>query len=114
MATTPAYAPYNLCESTLVIDGIESFDLESKKQAILLGQLGVTVTFYPSPNDALNNTSQILTPTYTNVTTPFAQTLGIRLTNNGTGCYILSSIDLIVNPKPTPQVQKKGLLLIKP
>ncbi len=112
LATTPAYAPYNLCESTLVIDGIETFDLESKKQAILLGQPGVTVTFYPSPNDALNNTNLILTPTYTNVTAPFAQTLGIRLTNNGTGCYILSSINLIVYPKPTPQVPPASLLSI--
>ena len=102
-ATQPAYAPFVLCE-TGVVNGIETFNFEPKIKDILLGQVGVNVTFYMSPNDAITGLNQIFLPSYTNTSNPYAQTLGIRLTNVITGCYALSSIDLIVSPLPGPLV----------
>jgi gliding motility-associated-like protein len=80
-------------------DGIEEFDLATKVDAILLGQTGMTVGFYPTLNDATQNTNEINTLLYTNLV-PFQQTLGIRITNTTTGCYVVSTMDLIVNSLP--------------
>ncbi|NMH23795.1 adhesin, partial [Flavobacterium sp. SE-s27] len=70
-------------------------------EEVLLGQTGMSVTFYPSLTDAQNNTSAITTPTYQN-TTIYVQTLGIRITNNATGCYVISTMDIRVEPLPEP------------
>jgi hypothetical protein len=76
--------------------------LNSQLTAILLGQTGVQVTFYPSLGQAQAGTGAIVnTGAYPNAI-PYAQTLGIRITNTATGCYSISTMDLVVNPKPQP------------
>jgi large repetitive protein len=100
-ATLPNYAPYTLCDYTGSI-GFEVFDLSSKVSDILLGQTGMEVTFYPSLTAAQNGTNVITTPgAYQNVPI-YVQTLGIRITNLTTGCYIVSTMDIRVIPLPTP------------
>jgi large repetitive protein len=100
-ATLPNYAPYTLCDYTGSI-GFEVFDLSSKVSDILLGQTGMEVTFYPSLTAAQNGTNVITTPgAYQNVPI-YVQTLGIRITNQTTGCYIVSTMDIRVIPLPTP------------
>ena len=99
---SPFYAAYSLCDTTAPI-GYEVFDLQSQVNYILQGQLGVAVHFYPSLTDATNNTSEIVGSNlmYTNII-PTVQTLGIRLTNITTGCYIVSTMDIRVEPLPNP------------
>lgn len=90
--TQPSYSPYILNDNGN--DGYETFDLTSQVNSILLGQSGMSVTFYPSLANAQNNTNPITNTTnYTN-TTIYNQTLGIRVTNNTTGCYNISTMDI--------------------
>ena len=77
-------------------DGYETFNLSSQNNIILGGQTGMSVTFYPSLANAQNNTNPINNPTsYTN-TTIYNQTLGIRVSNNATGCYNISTMNITV------------------
>ena len=100
-SSQPAYVPYSLCETTAFGVGFESFDLLSQVPTILNGQTGVAVTFYPSLSDAQGGTNVITTSSYVN-TAIYVQTLGIRLTNEATGCFVVSTMDIRVEPLPTP------------
>ncbi|MES2410258.1 MAG: hypothetical protein V4535_02310, partial [Bacteroidota bacterium] len=97
-ATQPNYPQYSLCDTTGAT-GFEVFDLASKVTPILLGQTGMDVTFYPSLTNAQNNTNAITNLQYTNAVI-YVQTLGIRITNQATGCYVISTIDIRVEPLP--------------
>jgi gliding motility-associated-like protein len=100
------YPQFEKCEDALPL-GIETFDLTTQVTSILNGQNGIRVDFYPSLADATNNPpTNVISPAsaYTN-TQGYAQTLGIRLTNTTTGCYVISTMDLVVNPKPQPRPQ---------
>ncbi|MEC4005953.1 adhesin, partial [Flavobacterium sp. SUN052] len=95
------YAQYELCETTAPI-GKEFFNLDSKVNYILQSQLGMQVTFYPTLAQAQAGTGAITnTSAYENVPL-YVQTIGIRVTNTTTGCYSISTMDLVVNPKPQP------------
>ncbi|UPT70879.1 MAG: T9SS type B sorting domain-containing protein [Flavobacterium sp. JAD_PAG50586_2] len=98
----PNYPQYSLCDNDQSIGdiGYEVFDLGGKINDILLGQLGMDVTFYTSLGDAQNNTGQIITSLYENQI-QYVQTLGIRITNQITGCYVISTMDIRVEPLPT-------------
>ena len=61
----PNYPPYSLCDTTGAI-GFETFNLASKIADILLGQTGMSVTFYPSLLNAQNNTNAITNLNYQN------------------------------------------------
>lgn len=95
----PNYPQYSLCDATGAA-GYEIFDLGSKVAFILLGQTGMTVSFYPSLVDAQNNTNVITNLVYQN-TTIYVQTMGIRITNNSTGCIAISTMDIRVEPLPS-------------
>lgn len=96
----PNYPQYDLCDTNLLGVGYEAFDLTSRINSILLGQIGMSVSFYPSLGDAQNNTDEIINPSsYVNMT-PYVQTLGIRIINMTTGCYVISTMDIRVNPLP--------------
>lgn len=91
----PSYAPYPLCDNDQSSIGYESFDLESKVDDILLGQTGMSVTFYPSLLDAQNNTNAIPNTNLNYINSiQYVQTMGIRITNDATGCYIISTMDI--------------------
>jgi large repetitive protein len=101
MSVQPNYPQYSVCDNDQSNIGFEVFDLQSQEANILLGQTGMSVTFYPSLTDAQNNTNAITTPSYQN-TIIYVQTLGIRITNDATGCYVISTMDIRVEPLPTP------------
>ena len=99
-ATQPNYPQYTLCDYNGAV-GFEVFNLADQVDDILLGQTGMNVSFYPSLNDAQNNTNEITTLQYQNQDI-YVQTLGIRITNSITGCYVISTMDIRVVPLPTP------------
>ena len=101
LITTPNYPQYSLCDKDQTKIGYEIFDLNSKVVDILLGQTGMSVTFYPSLTDAQNNTNAITNLNYEN-TAIYVQTLGIRITNTTTNCYVISTMDIRVEPLPSP------------
>ncbi|MEZ4877988.1 MAG: choice-of-anchor L domain-containing protein [Flavobacterium sp.] len=101
MSIQPNYPQYSVCDNDQSNIGFEVFDLQSQVANILLGQTGMNVTFYPSLTDAQNDTNAITTPSYQN-TIIYVQTLGIRITNTTTGCYVISTMDIRVEPLPTP------------
>ncbi len=100
-SSQPSYLPYSLCETPAFGLGFESFNLLGQVPTILNGQTGVAVTFYPTLLDAQNGTNVIPTPSYVNADI-YVQTLGIRLTNEATGCFVVSTMDIRVDPVPTP------------
>jgi gliding motility-associated-like protein len=99
LATQPNYPPYSLCDVALPL-AYEQFDLGSRIDAILLGQLGMNVTFHLTQSDAFSD-SNPLPLLYTNGV-PFVQTLWIRIENANTGCFVLSTMDIRIEPLPTP------------
>jgi len=102
-ATQPNYPQYSLCDVNQSVGdiGYEVFDLGSKVNSILSTQLGMSVTFYISLGDAQNGTGLISSLLYRNQI-QYVQTLGIRITNPITGCYSISTMDIRVEPLPTP------------
>jgi valyl-tRNA synthetase len=97
------FPQYELCETTAPV-GYEIFNLNSQLPTILNGQTGIQVKFYPSLANANANTNAIANPGAYQNAQPYNQTLGIRLINTTTGCFVVSTMDLIVNPKPAPHL----------
>jgi gliding motility-associated-like protein len=93
----PVITDYQLCDVNNPGDGVEPFDLPSKDLEILNGQTGVTVSYYQTQGDALSGTSPIAGP-YVNTSNP--QLVWVRLEYGATGCFGVSSFNLVVNPLP--------------
>ncbi|MFA6274310.1 MAG: hypothetical protein WC662_04060, partial [Candidatus Paceibacterota bacterium] len=96
----PNYPQYSLCDNDQSRIGYEVFDLAGQVDGILLGQTGMSVAFYPSLGDAQSGTGQIMNLMYEN-TIQYVQTLGIVITNQATGCYVISTMDIRVEPLPS-------------
>ncbi|MEN9335138.1 MAG: hypothetical protein RLZZ500_125, partial [Bacteroidota bacterium] len=94
------FPQYELCETTAPV-GFEIFNLNSQLPTILNGQTGIQVKFYPSLANANANTNAITNPGAYQNGVAYNQTLGIRLTNTTTGCFVITTMDLVVNPKPS-------------
>ncbi|RAJ18256.1 choice-of-anchor L domain-containing protein, partial [Olleya aquimaris] len=90
-----------LCDYNNPGDEVEAFNLEDANAQILNGQTGITLTYYDTQAGADNATAanQIVSP-YTNVVNP--QTVYIRAEDNVTGCVSTITLDLRVNPIPSP------------
>ncbi|RKE88079.1 T9SS type B sorting domain-containing protein, partial [Ichthyenterobacterium magnum] len=84
-------------------DGFAQFDLTSKEAEILQNLADptqYTVTFYENQVNADTPINAILNPgAYTNTATP-NQLLWVRVDDNNTDCYKLTTLELIVNPLP--------------
>ncbi len=93
--------PLNLCDYNNPGDEVEEFTLEDSIGQVLQGQTGIGITFYETQQDADNATNPIVSP-YTN--TSNAQTIYLRGENEITGCYSTITLDLRVNPIPSPVV----------
>ncbi len=93
--------PLNLCDYNNPGDEVEEFTLEDSIGQVLQGQTGIGITFYETQEDADNATNPIVSP-YTN--TSNAQTIYLRGVNEITGCYSTITLDLRVNPIPSPVV----------
>jgi gliding motility-associated-like protein len=93
------YPQYSLCDTTAPI-GYEVFDLGSTINGILSGQTGMNVTFHFSQADA-NADANALPLLYQNIPI-YVQTLWVRVENASTGCFVISTMDIRVEPLPTP------------
>ncbi|WP_293872225.1 T9SS type B sorting domain-containing protein, partial [Flavobacterium sp.] len=104
-ATQPNYPEYSVCDDNQSNIGFETFDLSLKANEILSGRTGVSVRFYNSLGDAQNGTGEITNALYPNLLyqnqIQYVQTLGIRITNTSTGCYVISTMDIRVEPLPS-------------
>ncbi|OUR90828.1 hypothetical protein A9Q87_12820 [Flavobacteriales bacterium 34_180_T64] len=93
--------PLELCDYNNPGDEMEAFALEDSSDEILNGQTGISLSYYQTQLDADNGTNQIFSP-YTNTVNP--QTIYVRATNDVTGCVSTITLDLRVNPIPSPAV----------
>ena len=88
-------APLTVCDDD--DDGFSTFDLQTAIPAITGGNNNPTliVTFHETQSDA-DNFLNILDPIFAN-TTPFTQTLFVRVSSNTGDCYETTTLDLIVD-----------------
>ncbi|WP_179320312.1 T9SS type B sorting domain-containing protein [Winogradskyella helgolandensis] len=109
-ATSPE--PLEICDDSSA-DGFGQFDLTSKTAEILQNLADptlYTVTFYLNETDAEDGLNSITNTTnYTN-SDDFNQVLWIRVEDNASGCYKLTTLELIVNAIPV-LVQAAPLVL---
>jgi hypothetical protein len=77
-------------------DGFAVFNLTTKDSEIGFGNVGTSVSYYPSIADASFGTNLIANPSaYINDSNP--QTLGVMVINTSTGCSQVGSFQLIVS-----------------
>ncbi len=91
--------PLSLCDYDNPGDEVEEFTLEDKVDEILNGQTGITLTFHETQVGADTNTLEIFSP-YMNIAN--AQTIYVRAVNDVTGCVSTITLDLRVEPLPSP------------
>ena len=103
----------NIFQEDIPFDGQSNFDLSQQTPIILGGQNNCTVSYYSNQNDAYNDINLInVSNIFTNTSNP--QKIYTRITNNLTGCYNISSFNLILtNPDivTIPDIQFKARLL---
>ncbi|MBT8268737.1 MAG: T9SS type B sorting domain-containing protein, partial [Bacteroidia bacterium] len=97
-----------LCDVNNPGDEIEAFTIEDSTLEILNGQAGISISFYETQADADAETNAISSP-YTNLSNP--QTIFVRGEDDQTGCYSTITLDLRVNPIPTPSPDPSDLSL---
>lgn len=118
---------YNLIINTLNINtqpydliacgngqGIGIFDLTIYENQITGGNQDLLVSYYQDLNDANNNTNPITNPTfYENYSSPYYQTIYIRIDNINSGCYYVSNntalylnVETLQIIQPTPLVEE--------
>lgn len=93
-------SPLELCDNDT--DGFVSFDLTVKDSEILdgLDPTEYTLSYYLTQADAEAPSGAIVTPgNYTNGVAG-GQTLWVRVEDTNTGCYRITSLDIVVNPLP--------------
>ncbi|MFD2908299.1 T9SS type B sorting domain-containing protein [Flavobacterium ardleyense] len=89
---------YMLCDNNDDGDdtnGIATFDLTTKSTEILNNQIGITVTYYTSMEDAKTGSNEI-----TSINTA-DRIIYVRLTNDATGCFATTSFEIKVLSLPT-------------
>ena len=100
----PQIAPitsYELCDDAVDSDdtnGFVNFTLNTKNTEALNGQTGRTVTYHESQVFAEQGINALPTTYYSD-----SKTIYVRLRNNTTQCYAVTTLDLIVNPLPISQ-----------
>ena len=89
-----------LCDYDNPGDQIEVFDITINEAYIINGELGVSVAYYESLENATDQIDPIADPTaYTNIELG-QQTIYVRVTNDDTQCFTIVTFDIIVNPLP--------------
>ena len=96
----PNVTDFEVCDSDA--DGIELFDLSTKVQELLGTQTNppYEVHFYPTQNDAENDSNEITSITDYSNQTPNQETIWYSILDVDTGCFSVASFDLLVYPKP--------------
>jgi gliding motility-associated-like protein len=92
------------------IDGVVAFDLTEAVSEVLVGidPTTVNVEFFMSQNEA-ENTGVAISPAtnYSNTSSPFTQTVWVKVTYIASGCFKVVPLQLVVDPLPVhngPQV----------
>ena len=88
--------PLQVCDDNT--DGFVAFNLSDKTNEILNGQTGLIVTYYENSVDANAATNQINDGYINNIVN--LQTIFVRLENDTTGCYNITTLDLEVIANP--------------
>ena len=84
-------------------DGLQTFDLSGVASQVIGSQLNMDVTYHQTQSDAEADVNALGDNITT--TTPNLQTIFIRLENTVTGCYAVSTIDLVVNSLPVVDLE---------
>ncbi len=84
--------PLEVCDD-ISGDGVETFDLNSKNAEIIGNQTNVSISYYLTRVDAEVNVNPLLL-SFTNYANPF--TLYVRVQNDFTGCFVITTLDLYV------------------
>lgn len=75
--------------------GIAVFDLTSQNNYMTAGVAGFYVSFYLTQFDAMAGTAELPTPSAYVNSSP-TQTIWVRVTNAGTGCFVITDFDIMV------------------
>lgn len=78
-------------------DGFATFDLTNIIDELTMGITGATVSVHPTQEDATNNTNPITDITSFDNTTMDVQIVFIRVTDDASGCFSLTTIELHTN-----------------
>ncbi|WP_430412440.1 choice-of-anchor L domain-containing protein [Kordia sp.] len=78
-------------------DGFANFDLTDLVNEITMGLTGVTVSVHTSINEAQNGINPIPDPSSFNNTIMDFQTVYVRVTDDSTGCFAISVIEIHTN-----------------
>ncbi|WP_439152036.1 PKD domain-containing protein, partial [Winogradskyella sp.] len=95
--TANATTPLEVCDDDN--DGFAEFDLSTKDAEVIGAQAGVIVSYYDTPAEADAGTNS-LPINYTNIVAG-SQQIFVRIEDGTTGCYDITTLQLIVNPRPT-------------
>lgn len=100
-ASIASQNPVATCDSDITQDGLYFFDLNSEvTPQILTGlPLGLTVEYYLNANDAITQNNPLPNLFYNTI--PNQQTIYARIVN-GSNCYDITPIDLIINTYRAP------------
>ena len=100
--TASAFLPtIERCDDVNTGDGVEEFDLTENEMLIQNGEVGVTITYHETQNEANSGTNAIVDPTAYSNTTPTEQEIYVRMTKDATGCYALVDFTIVVHPLPS-------------
>lgn len=104
--TPKANAPEPLVMCDIDGKGTRTLDLSAKDAEVLDGQDpdSFTVLYFATQTDADANVNVLPKSAYSNVSA--RETLYARIQNNNNkGCYDVTSLELIINPRPRPQLE---------
>ena len=107
--------PLEVCDDETggnLSDEIATFDLNDKIEEITQGNSELLVEFFESAADLTNNNPINPIDNYVNTSNP--QTLEIRVTSQTTGCEVLTTLTLVVDPIPSLAPQLEPLELCDP
>ncbi len=94
-------------------DGMEVFDLTIKESEILNGQTNITLQYFESYENAVNNIDAISNPSaYTNSINP--QEIFVRMENDLTQCLAVNSFIIFAEPTAGVEDISKETILIYP
>ncbi len=98
--TANVLASFVICDEDE--DGLAEFDLSTRDIEVIGTQTGMSVSYYGSLSDAESATGALPT-LYTN-TIAGGEEVYVRIEDDVTGCYVTTTLQLIVNPPPTTVV----------
>ncbi len=102
--SAPVVLPrYTLEECSGIQPGFATFNLRNKDADINKGATNVSVLYYLTGAEADSRASTTLPDKYTNAVQT-SQMIFVRVENNDTNCYAITTLDLLVNPLPNPVV----------